>query len=225
MAVSRPNWIGPLAFLVGAALIAAAWKWTPLRTWADPDPLVEWLAPYRSSWLAIPLSIAVFVVAELFLFPVLVLIFVCGLAFGPWLGPVCALSGALASAIPPFLLGRKLGRQRLERYGGTLVRKLTRSLDRRGVVAIFLVRKIPAPFTLVNLVCGASPVSLRDFLLGTLLGMGTGTVLLTLAAGQLGEILRDPEPGNVGLAVALILAPAVVALLVQRILNRRVGTS
>ena len=84
-------------------------------------------------------------------------------------------------------------------------------------------RKIPAPYTLVNLVCGASPVSLRDFLLGTLLGMGTGVVLLTLAAGQLGEILRDPEPAKLGVAIALVLAPAVIAILVQRALNSRVG--
>lgn len=221
MRAPSSRWVRVLVFAVVVLLVAAAWKWTPLRAWADPDPIVAWLEPYRSSWLALPLCVVAFVIAELFLFPVLVLIFVCGLAFGPWLGTACALAGSVASAIPPFLLGRRLGRKRLEGLGGPWMRKLTKVLDKRGIMAVFLVRKIPAPFTLVNLACGASPVSLRDFLLGTLLGMGTGIVLLTVLAGQLGEILRDPEPGRIALAVVLVLAPAGIALLLQRAFNRR----
>lgn len=219
------TWLG-VAVLAAVMLgLAAAWKWTGLREWADPDRLAEFVEPLRSSWLALPLVIAVFVVAELFLFPVLVLVFVCGLAFGPVLGAVYALVGSIASAIPPFLLGRKLGRERLERHGGKLVRKLAKALDRRGVLAVFVVRKIPAPYSLVNLVCGASPLSLRDFLLGTMLGMGTGIVLITVIGSQLGELVRSPDPATIATAVGLLFAPLVLALLVQRMLNRRVEES
>lgn len=203
------------------ALIAAAWKWTGLREWADPDRLATMLEPYRRNWLAFPATVIVFIVAELVLFPVLVLVFVCGLVFGPWLGTVYALVGSVASAIVPFLIGRRLGRERLERAGGAMVRRMERILDRRGIIAVFLVRKIPAPFTLVNLVCGASPVSLRDFVLGTLLGMGTGVILITVVGAHFLEIVRDPEIGEIALAVFLLFLPLGIALWLQRRVNRR----
>jgi uncharacterized membrane protein YdjX (TVP38/TMEM64 family) len=209
------------AVVLVVVLLAAAWKWTGLREWADTDRLVDVFGRYRTNWLAFPATVLVFVVAELLLFPVTVLIFVCGLVFGPWLGTLYALTGSLASAIVPFLIGQRLGRERLERMGGPLVRKLERVLDRRGVVAVFLVRKIPAPYTLVNLVCGASPLSLRDFALGTVLGMGTGIILITVISGQLMDMLRHPEIGQIALGVALLLVPVTLALIIQRTLNRR----
>lgn len=202
-------------------LLAALWKWTGLRAWADPERLADMIEPYRRSWWALPVVVLVFVVAELLLFPVLVLIFVCGLAFGPWLGAIYALIGSVASALVPFFIGRRLGRRRLESWGGSLVRKMTKVLERRGVVAVFLVRKVPAPFTLVNLVCGAAPVTARDFVVGTILGMGTGILLITVLGAQIVEIARDPEPGRIALAIGLLGIPLVLALIVQRVVNRR----
>jgi uncharacterized membrane protein YdjX (TVP38/TMEM64 family) len=207
--------------LVFVALLAAAWKWTGLREWADPERLAHLFEPYRTNWLAFPASIIVFVVAELCLFPVTVLIFVCGLAFGPWIGTLYALVGSLASAVVPFLIGRRLGREKLEHMGGSIVRRLERVLDKRGLVAVFLVRKIPAPYTLVNLVCGASPLSLRDFVLGTILGMGTGIVLITVISGQLMDMLRHPEAGQIAIGLLLLFVPVVIAMALQRVLNKR----
>jgi uncharacterized membrane protein YdjX (TVP38/TMEM64 family) len=216
------GWIRVAAVLVFIALAGAAWQWTDLREWADPERLADRLEPYRKNWLAFPATILVFVVAELFLFPVLVLVFVCGLVFGPWWGTLYALTGSVASAIVPFLIGRRIGREKLEQVGGTLVRKMEKVLDKRGIIAVFLVRKIPAPFTLVNLVCGASPLSLRDFVLGTLLGMGTGVILITVVCAHLIDIVRDPELGEIALALFLLAIPIGVALILQRVLNRRV---
>jgi len=210
-----------IAIIAVLGALAAAWKWTDLAEWAHPDFVAGHLEPLRSRWYGLPVVVVVFVLAELVLFPVLILVFVCGVVFGPWLGPVYALTGALASALPPFFLGRHLGRERVERMGGALVKRITASLERRGVIAIFMLRKVPAPFTLANLVCGASGVSLRDFVLGTLLGMGTGVLLLTVLGAQLMELVRDPRPGAIAGAVALLFAPLLVALVVQRMVNRR----
>src|SRR6185436_17519025 len=108
------------------------------------------------------------------------------LAFGPLWGCIYALLGSVASSVLPFLIGRRLGRKRVERIiGKKIVGKVSSALERRGIVAIFLVRKVPAPFTLANLVCGVCPVTLRDFLLGTLLGMGTGVLLITVLGARL----------------------------------------
>jgi uncharacterized membrane protein YdjX (TVP38/TMEM64 family) len=212
------RWGGVLLALL---LLAAAWKWTGLREWIDPHRIADELEPIRRSWFSLPLILLVFVVAELILFPVLVLVFVCGLVFGPWLGTLYALLGSLASAVIPFLIGRKIGREKLERWGGKWVHKMESTLERRGIVAVFLVRKIPAPYTLVNLICGASPVSLRDFLFGTFLGMGTGIILITVLSSRLMEILRSPDPREIAVALGLLFIPVTLAILLQRALNRR----
>lgn len=220
MRVSRSTWV-QLILLVLVVLVAVAWKQTALREWTDPDRIADAFEPYRSSWLAPLLVLGVFVIAELFLFPILVLVFVCGLAFGPWLGAIYALLGSIASSILPFVIGRRLGRERLRRWGGASVRAFDKVLQRRGILAVFLVRKIPAPFTLVNMVCGASQVSMRDFVIGTVLGMGTGVILITVLGGQLLEIARHPEPREIALSLAMLFAPALLALVVQRAVNRR----
>jgi phospholipase D1/2 len=221
MKLPAVRWLQAAAILLPLALLAAAWKWTDLRDWAHPDRLAETFAPFRSSWFGAPLMVVIFVVAELFMFPVLVLILVSGIVFGPWIGTLVALAGSLASAIVPFLAGRKLGHRRLERIGGAALRALDKVLAKRGVLAVFLVRKIPAPFTLVNLACGASRVSMSDFVYGTLLGMGTGIVLITVLGDRLIEIVHDPTPRHIALSILFLLVPVIPALLIQRAVNRR----
>jgi uncharacterized membrane protein YdjX (TVP38/TMEM64 family) len=211
--------VGAVVFVL--ASLAAAWKWTPLAEWADPDAVAAYFEPLRSEWYGLPVVLAVFVLAELVLFPVLVLVVVCGIAFGPVQGPLYALAGSLLSALPPFFIGRRLGRKRVENWGGALARRVAKALDRKGVIAVFLVRKVPAPYSIVNLVCGASPVSLRDFILGTLLGMGTGVILLTVLGSRMMDLIRDPSVGSIAFAIGLLVAPAVIALGIQRWINNR----
>jgi uncharacterized membrane protein YdjX (TVP38/TMEM64 family) len=220
MTSAKGTWLRIGALLALVLGLAAAWKWTGLREWVDPERLNETFEPHRRSWYVLPLVIAIFVVAELVMFPVLVLVFVCGLAFGPWLGALYALAGAVASAVPPFFLGRRLGRRKVEHWGGAVVRRIARILDRRGVIAVFLVRKVPAPYSLVNLLCGACGLTLRDFVLGTLLGMSTGVILITFLGGRLLDVLSDPEPRQIATALALLALPVTAALLVQRYVNR-----
>jgi phospholipase D1/2 len=225
MQPQRATWPWVLAIGLGLLGLAAAWRYTPLREWADPERIATALEPYRTHVLALPATLLVFVVAELVLFPVLVLIFVCGVVFGPWRGALHALAGSLASALIPFAIGRWLGRDWVERRGGALVARVQQVLEKKGVIAVFLVRKVPAPFTLVNVVCGASAVTWTDFVLGTLLGMGTGVVLITVLGGQLLDLARDPDPGQILLSVALLLAPLGLALIAQRVVNQRRGES
>ena len=56
--------------------------------------------------------------------------------------------------------------------------RISRALQRNGTLAVFFVRKVPAPFTLSNIVVGASSVGYRDFIVGTLLGMGAFVIAL-----------------------------------------------
>ena len=206
-------------FLVLAAVIAALW-WR-LELPATPDALAAFAAPYRHAWYALPLVIAVFVLLGLILFPVLVLIAATGIAFGPILGPLYAMTGSLASASAGFLIGRWAGRRRVERMTGKRVARLMGRVQRNGVLAVFLVRKVPAPFTLVNIAIGASSVPLRDFVLGTLLAMSAGIVALAGFGSQLGDLFRDPSPTTVARAAVILILPLSLALLINRAVRVR----
>ena len=218
-----PRWImlGSIALVL--LVVAALWRYTDLETMTHPERLAGLFEPYRDRWIAFPITIAAFVLLELLFFPVLVLILTCGIAFGPWLGTLYAIVGSLTSAVVAFAIGRRLGLRRFERWGGAPARKLAAVLSRRGLIAVFLVRKVPAPFTLVNMACGASAVSLRDFVLGTVLGMGIGIVMLAALGTHLTGLIRDPNARSIGLAILILTVPFVVALFLQKAINRRLA--
>lgn len=209
---------GWLVALIGAALL---WRWARLNGWTDPEAVGQILAPYRSSWVGLPVALLVFVVAELFCFPVLLLIAGCGLAFGPWLGSIYGVLGSVASAILPFYIGRWVGQQRLLRWGGPPARKLVGSLKGRGLMAAFLVRKIPAPYSLVNMLCGASGLRLRDFVLGTVLGMAGGIVVIVLFTANVANLASRGGAARYVVSGAMLILTLAVVLVVQRVVNRR----
>lgn len=221
MAITKWHVVQLGGWLVAALIVVVLWRWADASGWTDPAALGRELEPYRTSWYGLLLVVAVFVLAELFFFPVLVLIVVCGIAFGPWLGTIYALAGSVASAIPPFFIGRWLGRKKLLQWGGKPAQKLVRALEKKGVIAVFLVRKVPAPFTAVNMICGASGLALRDFVIGTALGMVTGIVLIVVVGANLPQLLQDPKPSQLALALGLVLGGVGLTVLIQRLFNRR----
>jgi uncharacterized membrane protein YdjX (TVP38/TMEM64 family) len=201
-----------------AGLILAAWKWAPVRAFALQD-FSEWLAPHRHAWYALPLVVIVFVTLSLVMVPVLLLITATGIAFGPWLGPPYAMAGCLASASAGFAVGRWMGVRRVEALGGDRITAVTRTVSRNGILTVFLVRKVPAPFTLANIVVGASPVRYRDFLIGTLLGMGAFVVALAGFGSQAIRALYQPSPGALIGAAVFVGAPLTAAWLLNRALR------
>ena len=210
-----------IAVLAGLLLLAAAWKWTPLREIIRPARLSEWFEPYRYAWYALPVTVAAFVALGFVMVPAMGMVLACGLIFGPWLGTVYALAGTLSSAIAGFLAGRKLGRQTLERALGRRVRALGDKIAGQGAIAVYIIRKIPAPFTLVNLVIGASGIRFIDFLAGTILGMGPIVVVFSVCGANLPSLMSDPSPRMISLMVALLLVPVPIALAVDAALKRR----
>src|SRR5207302_1054970 len=102
-----------LAKIVGAGISVIAltlvWHFTPLATLAQPDNLRQWLAAIAEVPGAFLIVLAAFIGGGLVVFPVLVLIAATAAAFGPWLGFLYALTGAIASAIVTYAVGAALG--------------------------------------------------------------------------------------------------------------------
>jgi uncharacterized membrane protein YdjX (TVP38/TMEM64 family) len=58
---------------------------------------------------------------------------------------------------------------------------LSRRLGERGLLAIVFARVVPVgPFSVVNIVAGASHIGWRDFLLGTVIGLLPGVTVASI---------------------------------------------
>ena len=218
---TRHAWIrisGLLIVLVTVSLVGwtadSAGAATALREFS------HWIAPHRRAWYALPVVAVAFVVLGMAMVPVLLLITATGIAFGPLLGPVYAMAGCLASASIGFAIGRWTGLGRIERIGGRRATRVMHSLERNGTLAVFLLRKVPAPFLIANIVAGASRVRYRDFVVGTLLGMTAVVVALAGFGYQLTNLLRHPSPMAVLGAMVFIGIPLTLAWFVNRMLKQ-----
>ena len=98
--------------------------------------------------------------------PVTVLITVTVLAFGPVQGFLYSFAGMTLSAMLTFYLGRIFGQRLVDRISPRLHRLSVR-LAEKGVLAVVTVRVLPvAPFTIVNMVAGATRIRAKDFAVG-----------------------------------------------------------
>jgi phospholipase D1/2 len=209
---TRVRLIATALGVAGLAGMALAWRFTPLHEWFALDRLVGFGVGLRDeAWAPLAVLLA-FVGAGLVAFPLLVLIAVTAMVFGPFLGPVYTLIGATLSAALTFAIGRRLGRETIRKLAGRRVNDLSRRLAKRGLIAIAFVRMLPiAPFSIVNIVAGASHIRWSDFLLGTVIGLLPGVVTMTFFVDRAIAAVREPGPGSFALlAVALALIVALV---------------
>ena len=90
-----------------------------------------------------------------------------------------------------------LGHVRLQRLLGRRAARIQSRIIGKGVVAVAMIRMVPiAPFSIVNLVAGASKLSLRDFMLGTVLGMAPGIAVMAALGAQIADLARNASLGE-----------------------------
>jgi len=220
----RISRIGP-ALVAGGVLLffvalAMAWRWTELGDWLALDRLGS-LAEALKTMPASPLAVlAAFVLGTVLVVPVTLMIVVTVLVFGPWLGLAYSFAGSLAGAAFTFWLGGLVGRKSVRRLAGSRLDRLSRMLGRRGVVSILTVRIIPvAPFTIINLVAGATHIRLRDFLLGTVLGLAPGIIGIALFIDRALAAIRDPGMGTFAIMAAVLAVFALGIAWLRRFLS------
>lgn len=213
-------WIG-LAILAAVVGLVLAWRLTPLSGIVDPDSIQAWMQGLRGApWTPLAV-IGLYVGLGLVAFPVTVLIAATAALFGPLTGFGYAMAGSLASAATAYAIGHFLGRDLIRRYAGHTVNRLSQRLGRQGILTVMILRVAPvAPFTVVNLIAGASHVRAMDFILGTAIGMLPGTVLMTLFGSNLMSLLQDPEPHHFLLMGAIVTMWVAVSIVLQRVAVR-----
>lgn len=212
--------IGVLAvLLVGLAI---AWRWTPLGDMVNLASMIK-LAKSLQALPFTPLAVILgYVVAGLLMVPITLLIGVTGLVFGPLTGGMYATAGTLLSALVTYGIGRYLGKDGVQKYVGTRMTRISKRLAKQGIVAMVVTRMLPvAPFTMINILAGALQIRLRDYFIGTVLGMMPGIVITVTFAHHLAQAVRHPTVGGIALMVGVALLLIGIAVGLQRVFQRR----
>jgi phospholipase D1/2 len=217
---ARRLWTAAIVLLLLFAA-AAAWKWTPLADLIDVNRLSGWAASLRQSPARYLYLLGFYVIGSILLVPITALILVSAIIFGPIMGSLYSIAGSLAGAAVTYAIGRLLGQDFVRKIAGRKWRRLEQKIGQTGIVAVAALRLLPiAPFTVINVISGAFKVPLRDYALGSLLGLVPGILITNLFAHQLTSAIRDPGVGAVLILVALV-AVTVVGIVW---LKRRLGS-
>jgi uncharacterized membrane protein YdjX (TVP38/TMEM64 family) len=199
--------------IVGVLLVlltlAAAWRWSPLSEWIGREQLAVWADEIRNHPLSFLWVLVAYVVGGVIMVPVTLLVGVTAMVYASFWGALYAWIGCLLSALTTFLIGSKLGKQTVRKLAGKRLNRLSRQIAKQGILSMAIVRNIPvAPYTMVNVIAGASHIKLRDFLIGTALGMLPGILAITIFADRLLHTIKEPDWIN-GL-IALTLAATLI---------------
>src|SRR3546814_321468 len=117
-----------------------------------------------------------------------------------------------------------MGRDALRRLGGATLNRLSERLGERGIVSMAIIRIVPfAPFSVVNLLAGATHIRFSDFMLGTALGMAPGALALILLGDRLAEVMRNPTPASLATLAGAILLLVALAFGADRWVSSRRG--
>ena len=184
--------------VLGFVAVAVA---VQLSGWNGPQQLQDLVR--SAGWAGVVVFVLGYALLVLVPTPASVLTVLAGALFGVGWGTLLAATGALLGAVGGFLLGRRLGRPAVDRLLGGRLQQADAVLARHGLLAVLAVRLVPLfPFTPLNYACGLLGVRLRDYAIGTGVGILPGTLAYT-AVGASGA---DPRGIVLGAVALLLLA-------------------
>jgi len=189
------------------ALGAAGFYWLHVRSGLEwrPEALRDFVA---SLGVYGPLAfIAIMALRPFLALPSWIVLFACGMLFGPWLGAIYGAFGGLIGGAIIFGVARAFGRDAVQgRIGGAL-RIFDDLLARRGTPWLALYTAVPiSPLTPVYASAGVSRMGLAPFCFAVGLGLLPRAGVYTFA----GQAAGDPSIVNVGVAVAIALAAVAI---------------
>jgi uncharacterized membrane protein YdjX (TVP38/TMEM64 family) len=192
-----------------------------LRVAPISDALAQFITFMERLGLAGALPFAIlFVIATLLLFPGTVLVLASGFIYGPFWGVLVVTPAMLITALLHFLLARSQARNLVAHKLASYPRLacLDRAIEHQGFKLVLLLRLqpvfIPTPYLSAGL--GLTRVHLREYLLGSLVGMLPGIIAYvylgsafrTVSALVSGRISHNSMPNGwmVAAGVSLMLA-------------------
>lgn len=216
---SRQRLVLMAIIIVALLAIAAAWRWTPLSEYIAPERLQQFMQGFENPYVR-GVAVAALTLALTVMVPLTILAVFAGIAFDGVLGFAYTFIAATASAALVFLAGRLLGQAALQKVGGKRVNRISEQLSDYGTLTVAVARLVPAaPFTVFNLVAGASHLTFRAFIAGTSIALAPGIGALTLFSSSVREAIRNPSAQTVAIVVVVLLVVITAVVLLKRRLS------
>lgn len=184
----------------------------------DAD-IYDIFARLKETGFALPVIALIFTLAAFLGVPQWLLITGVILAFGPLSGSLYAWVATMCSGVIDFWLGRSIGAEKLNRYGGDLVGRITSIVKHNGFITSFAIRFVPTgPFVLVNMAAGVTNMKFSAFVLGTGLGIIPKIAIVGLVAQ--GVITSGDGKRFASVFIVLAISLILAMFLARKCLNK-----
>ena len=181
----------------------------------------QWLGAAHGPW-ALPVAVGAFAALAFIGVPQFVLIAAAVVAFGPWTGFAYSWIGTLVSSLVGFWLGRTFGGRLLKDLAGDGVAKFMKLIGKNGFLASLIVRLVPsAPFIVVNMAAGVTPMKIRDFAAGTAVGIIPKIALTAFAGNSIVQALKGGGKQHIVMLVVAVVVWIVCGLVARSWLKKR----
>ena len=181
--------------------------------WAETSPELAW-----------PLFVLAFVAAIVLMFPGWVFMVAAGYLFGALTGGLLAFAANLAGSVLAFYLARTYAREWIEgridrspRFSG-----FDAAVSRNGLYSVMFARLALLPNNLINYACGVTGMRLRDFVIGTAVGLSPILVANVLIGASTMDFVTAVETGGLEnerpplMVFGVIIVAAVLVLILAR---------
>ena len=181
----------------------------------------QWLGAAHGPW-ALPVAVGAFAALAFIGVPQFVLIAAAVVAFGPWTGFAYSWIGTLVSSLVGFWLGRTFGGRLLKDLAGDGVAKFMKLIGKNGFLASLIVRLVPsAPFIVVNMAAGVTPMKIRDFAAGTAVGIIPKIALTAFAGNSIVQALKGGGKQHIVMLVVAVIVWIACGLVARNWLKKR----
>ncbi len=211
---------------IGAILLAiAAFLWGVRQL-----PINDWITAFEGvltqlGVLAPMLYFCVYIFACIAMLPGSALTLLAGAIWGVVKGAVLVSASSVAGATVACLIGRYIAREKVEKQMEKFpkFKAVADSLEDGGLKLVTLIRLSPAfPFNLLNYMMGVTRVKLKDYVLGSWIGMFPGTVMYVyLGAAGKEVVAAQGGGGKTPLEWALLAVGLAATIAVTVVITRK----
>jgi uncharacterized membrane protein YdjX (TVP38/TMEM64 family) len=181
----------------------------------------NWLGAASGPW-SLPIAVSAFALLAFIGVPQFVLIAAAVVAFGAWTGFAYSWIGTMVSSLVGFYLGRMAGARTLETFSGESVRRFMDMVGRNGFLASLIVRLVPsAPFIVVNMAAGVTPMRVLHFAAGTAIGIIPKIALTAFAGNSIVAAMSGGGIQHVGGLIAIAVLWIAIGWYARRWLKSR----
>jgi uncharacterized membrane protein YdjX (TVP38/TMEM64 family) len=223
MAVLK-NILRIIVLLLVVGLIAA-WRWSPLGEALTAENVLALSRELRDMRVSPFIAVPCMIVGSVLMLPLTSIVVASGLLFGFGWGFFYAFVSGVVSGMLGFYMGRFVGQAVVQRLAGNRIHRFSAAAGGRGVLATVALRVIPfAPFTIQNMIAGASHIKHWDFGVGNAIGLIPSTLFILLVMDQLNASLESPDAGTITGLVLIAAATAAGLYGLRRWLVKRLET-